>query len=116
MAVGKECPEALLRRVGHELLRLWRLALAQRDRLPLRVVRVRVKSAPMLKADEHMILQFTHRPPLFPRLVTRARVLQQGPEAWGELPPQIGAWSVSNQPTRRARAGRVVRHGTWTPI
>ena len=46
-----------------------------------------------MKPDEHMILQFTERPPLYPRLPIRTTVLQGPPELWGELEPEFGAWS-----------------------
>ena len=46
-----------------------------------------------MKPDEHMILQFTERPPLYPRIPIRTTVLQGPPELWGELEPEFGAWS-----------------------
>ncbi len=40
-----------------------------------------------------MVLQFSHRPPLSPRLPIRATVGQGSAELWGELEPRNGAWS-----------------------
>ena len=48
-----------------------------------------------MAANEHMVFQFTHRPPLYPRLATRARVYVKSPELWGEQEPRLGAWSPS---------------------
>ena len=50
-------------------------------------------SVTKMRADEVMILQFSHRPPLYPRLPRRASVRQRSMELWGELEPRFGAWS-----------------------
>ena len=50
-------------------------------------------SVTKMRPDEVMVLQFTHRPPLYPRLPMRAKVAQSSVELWGELPPRFGAWS-----------------------
>jgi hypothetical protein len=50
-------------------------------------------SATKMKPDEVMILQFSQRPPLFPRVPMRASVAQSSVELWGELDPRLGAWS-----------------------
>ena len=46
-----------------------------------------------MAADEHIVFQFSQRPPLYPRLVTRSRVWVKSPELWGEQQPRLGAWS-----------------------
>jgi cysteine-rich repeat protein len=50
-------------------------------------------SVTKMRSDEVMIFQFTHRPPLYPRLPLRASVAQGNVELWGELEPRLGAWS-----------------------
>lgn len=50
-------------------------------------------SVTKMRADEVILFQFTHRPPLYPRLPIRAAVTQGSVELWGELKPQFGAWS-----------------------
>ena len=46
-----------------------------------------------MRPDEMMVLQFTHRPPLYPRLPIGGVVGQGSVELWGELEPRNGAWS-----------------------
>ena len=46
-----------------------------------------------MKPTESVVLQFTHRPPVFPRLPIRANVAQGPVGLWGELEPRLGAWS-----------------------
>ena len=46
-------------------------------------------SATKMRADEVILLQFSHRPPLYPRLPMRASVYQTSVELWGELEPQV---------------------------
>lgn len=50
-------------------------------------------SVTKMRPEEVMVLQFTHRPPLYPRLPMRASVAQTSVELWGELEPRFGAWS-----------------------
>mmetsp|Transcript_37932 Transcript_37932/g.84769 ORF Transcript_37932/g.84769 Transcript_37932/m.84769 type:complete len:194 (-) Transcript_37932:497-1078(-) len=46
-----------------------------------------------MRPDESMVLQFTHRPPLYPRQPIRASVAQGPTGLWAELPPKLGAWA-----------------------
>ena len=46
-----------------------------------------------MRPDEHIVLQFTQRPPLYPRIPLRATVLQGSVEHLGEQAPEFGAWS-----------------------
>jgi hypothetical protein len=66
-------------------------------------------SVTKMRPDETMILQFTHRPPLYPRLPMRASVAQGSVELWGELEPRFGAWSPP--PNIPIYAAEVQDHG-----
>jgi hypothetical protein len=50
-------------------------------------------SVTKMRPDEVVVFQFTHRPPLYPRLPLRASVTQGSVGLWGELEPRLGAWS-----------------------
>jgi hypothetical protein len=52
-------------------------------------------SVTLMKPEEVIMLQFSHRPPLYPRLPMRANSYQTSVEFWGELPPRAGAWSTA---------------------
>ena len=57
-------------------------------------------SVTKMRPDEAIVLQFTHRPPLYERLPMRASVAQSSYELWGELDARFGAWSPPpNVPT-----------------
>ena len=69
-----------------------------------------------MRPDEYMLLQFSQRPPLYPRLPVRAEVHASGPELWGELDPGFGAWSPPPKiPTYATQYQDHSGDGTLTP-